>query len=109
MGEIIGGIKNVMINKLDIPREIIKNSYKVILDGNEFLTVENHRGIVKFDNDEIVLRVDSGLIFMFGNNFNIVYISGNTLKVNGFLKGVKYEQLWCIFAYKWKNEIESNY
>lgn len=93
MEDIIDGIKNVMINKLDIPREIIKNSYKVIIDGNEFLTVENHKGIVKFDNDEVILRVDSGLLIMYGNNFNIVYISGNTLKLNGFLMGVKYEQL----------------
>lgn len=93
MGDIIGGIKNVMINKLDIPREIIKNSYKVVIDGNEFLTIENHRGIVKFNNDEVVLKVDSGLLIVDGNNFNIVYISGNTLKLNGFLRGVKYEQL----------------
>ena len=49
MENIIGEIKDVMINKLDIPREIIKNSYKVIIEGDEFLTVENHRGIVKFN------------------------------------------------------------
>lgn len=109
MGDMIDGIKNVMINKLDIPREIIKNSYKIILDGNEFLTVENHRGIVKFDKDEIVLKVDDGFISILGNNFNIVYISGNTLKVNGFFMGVKYEQLWYIFNCKWKDEIESDY
>ena len=82
MENIIGEIKDVMINKLDIPREIIKNSYKVIIEGDEFLTVENHRGIVKFNEDEVVLKVDNGL-----------FISGRTLKLKGVFKGVKYEQL----------------
>ena len=108
MENIIGEIKDVMINKLDIPREIVKNSYKVIIEGDEFLTVENHRGIVKFNEDEVVLKVDNGLFIMSGNKFTIVYISGRTLKLKGVFKGVKYEQLWYFFICKWKNEIKNN-
>lgn len=93
MGNITGSLKNIMINKMDIPREIIKNSHKLIIDGNEFFTIENHRGIVKFGDEEVVLKVDTGLFFIIGAKFKIVYISGRTLKMKGILKGVRYEQL----------------
>lgn len=93
MGSISSGIKRVMINKMDLPREIIRNSHKLIIEGNEFLTIENHRGIVKFLSEEIILKVDTGLFFINGSRFDIVYISGRTLKIKGILKGVRYEEL----------------
>ncbi len=93
MGKIMGEIKDVMINRLDIPREIIKNSYKIVIDGDEFITIENHRGILKFNEHEVVLKVDNGVIYIVGNKFTIVYISGKTLKLRGVFKGVNYEQV----------------
>ena len=93
MADIINSIKDVMIDKLDMPREIVKNSYRVIIEGDEFITIENHKGIVKFDNNEVILRVESGLFKLSGNNFIIVYISGKTLKLKGIFRGVSYEQL----------------
>lgn len=93
MGKFIDEIKDVMVNKLDIPREIVKNSYKVIIDGDEFITIENHKGILKFQSDEIILRVDGGNFIIKGSNFVIVYISGRTIKLMGNIKGVNYDQL----------------
>lgn len=93
MGNIVGGIKNVMIDKLDIPREIIKNSYRIVVEGNELVTIENHKGILKFDEGQVVIKIDEGTLVMNGVGFTIVYISGNTLKISGMFKGVNYEQL----------------
>lgn len=92
MGKVIGGIQGIMINKLDIPREIVKNSYKIIIDGDEFITVENHKGILKFQSNELILKVEDGNLVITGNRFTIVYISGRTIKVMGVLKGVNHEQ-----------------
>lgn len=92
MKEIVDGIQNVMINKLDFPRELIKNSYRLIIEENEFLTIENHRGILKFGSDEVILKVNGGVISIKGSGFSIVYISGKTLKLKGFFKGVNYEK-----------------
>ncbi|BAK80992.1 sporulation protein YqfC [Candidatus Arthromitus sp. SFB-rat-Yit] len=93
MGKFIDDIKDVMVNKLDIPREIVKNSYKVIIDGDEFITIENHKGILKFQSDEIILRVDGGNFIIKGSKFVIVYISGKTIKLMGNIRGVNYDQL----------------
>lgn len=92
MGKVIGDIQDIMVNKLDIPREIVKNSYKIIIDGDEFITVENHKGILKFQDNELILRVEGGNIVITGHKFTIVYISGKTIKVTGVLKGVNHEQ-----------------
>jgi len=93
MGKFIGESKDVMVNKLDIPREIVKNSYKVIIDGDEFITIENHKGILKFQSNEVVFRVEGGKFIINGSNFVIVYISGKTIKLMGSIKGVNYDQL----------------
>lgn len=91
MKEMVDGIQEVIINKLDFPRELIKNSYKLIIEEDEYLTIENHRGILKFNSDEVVLKVNKGTICIKGSKFIIVYISGKTLKLKGIFKGVSYE------------------
>ena len=93
MENIIGGIKNAMIDKLDMPREIVKNSYRIVVEGNEVVTIENHRGILKFNDSQVVVKIDEGNLVMDGVGFTIIYISGNTLKIKGMFKGVNYEQL----------------
>lgn len=93
MGKVMDDIKDVMVNKLDIPREIVKNSYKVIIDGDEFITIENHRGILKFKSDEVVLRVEGGNFVITGSNLVIVYISGKTIKLTGAIRGVNHEKV----------------
>ncbi len=93
MGNFVGAIKNVMIDKLDMPREIIKNSYRIVIEGDEFVTIENHRGILKFDDNQVVIKIDEGILVMDGRKFTIVYISGNTLKIKGIFRGVNYGQL----------------
>ncbi len=92
MGKMIDDIKDVMVNRLDMPREIIKDSYKIIADGDEFITIENHRGILKFSEKELVLRVSEGNLVIEGFNFTIAYISGKTIKLRGKIKGVNHEQ-----------------
>ena len=92
MKQIVDGIQNTLIDKLDLPRELVKNSYKIIIEEDEFLTIENHKGIMKFQNNEVVLKVNSGTICVTGSGFSIVYISGKTLRLKGFFKGVNYEK-----------------
>lgn len=94
MQKFVGDIKDAMINKLELPRELVKNSYKVVIEEDEFITVENHRGILTFKENEIVLKVDGGLFNIKGTKFTIVYISGKTLKLKGVFEGVSYEKLW---------------
>ena len=93
MGNIVSGIKNVMIDKLDMPREIVKDSYRIVIEGNEVVTIENHRGILKFNDSQVVVKIGEGNLVMDGAGFTIAYISGNTLKISGMFKGVNYEQL----------------
>ncbi len=93
MQKFVGDIKNTVINKLELPRELVKNSYKVVIEEDEFITIENHRGILTFKDDEIILKVDGGIFNIKGSKFSIVYISGKTLKLKGVFKGVSYEKL----------------
>ncbi len=49
MGKRFYNAKETVANKLDLPRDIILNHPKIIVTGNEEISIENHRGVVVFE------------------------------------------------------------
>ena len=91
MEDKITKFKENVAEKLDIPREVILNLPRIIVVGNEEITIENHQGILLFKEDFIRIKCCFGSIVFKGNNFEILFISGKTIIFDGKLKSVEYE------------------
>ncbi len=50
--------RETVADKLDLPRDIILNQPKIIVTGNEEITIENHRGVVVFEEKVVKLILD---------------------------------------------------
>ena len=64
--------KEFIAEKLELPLDVILDIPKIVLLGKEELTIENHKGIVSFNNNEIRVDSKNGIIKVEGNNFEIL-------------------------------------
>lgn len=83
--------KELIAEKLELPLDVILDIPKIVLLGIEELTIENHKGIISFNNDEIKVDSKNGIIKVDGSNFEILYLGASTLTINGKIKSVSYE------------------
>lgn len=83
--------KEVITEKLNIPREISLDVPKIIVIGNREITIENHKGIITFDVNEIKINSRVGAIKIQGSKFEILYIGGDTISISGNFKAIIYE------------------
>lgn len=83
--------KEVISEKLNIPRELSLDVPKIIVIGYSDITIENHKGIIAFDVNEIKINSRVGAIKIQGSNFEILYIGGDTISIRGSFKAIVYE------------------
>ncbi|MGM9979234.1 MAG: sporulation protein YqfC [Clostridium sp.] len=83
--------KEFIAEKLDMSIDAMIDIPKIIITGKEEITIENHKGIVAFSEDEIKVSSKKGIIKIQGNNFEIFYMGSNSLTINGEIRAISYE------------------
>ena len=69
--------------KLDIPMELVGVKAKITVLGDEEITVENHKGIISFSKEYLEIATYKENISLYGDNFEICYISVGTMVIRG--------------------------
>lgn len=85
-------MKEEITDKLNLPKEIILDVPKVIMIGKSEITIENHKGILSFDNNIVRINSKLGPIKIEGSNFEILYIGSSTITISGKIKTMFYER-----------------
>ena len=83
--------KENMVEKFDLPRDIMLNLPKITIVSNNEITIENHKGVVLFEDKEVKINSNVGLISIRGRDFEILFMGGSTLTLSGKFKSVVYE------------------
>lgn len=83
--------KETLAERLDLPRDIVLNIPKIIITGDNEITIENHKGVILFEEKEIKINSNVGFITIYGSGFEILFMGGSTLTVVGKFKSVVYE------------------
>lgn len=91
MREGIFKAKEKIAEKLGLPTDVLLDIPKIIVTGNNEITIENHKGIVAFGEDEIKLNTSLGSISIKGKSLEILFIGGSTIILEGKFKGISYE------------------
>ena len=61
--------KEVLVEKLELPKEVILDIPKIIVMGRNEITIENHKGIQIFEKNKIKINTNMAPIEIKGNNF----------------------------------------
>ena len=83
--------REILVDKFDLPAEIVMDIPKIIITGNKEITIENHKGISNFEKNLIKVNSKVGNINIEGSDFEILYIGGSTISITGKFKTIIYE------------------
>lgn len=92
MGEKLSKKRTILIEKLDLPKDVVLDVPKIIVVGKEEVTIENHKGILTFNEDEIRINSKLGPISIKGSRFEILYIATSTITISGRFVSISYEE-----------------
>lgn len=87
----IQNAKGELIDKLELPRDVLMDLPKIVIMGNSEISIENHRGIVVFDENIVKINSRVGLISIHGRGFEILFLGGKTITLRGVFKSILYE------------------
>lgn len=91
MREKVYRAKEDVAQKLGLPRDVVLDIPKIIITGDNELIIENHKGIIMFEEDEIKVNSNVGVISLQGKKLEILFIGGSTVVLGGKFKGINYE------------------
>ncbi|MCI1944105.1 sporulation protein YqfC [Clostridium luticellarii] len=83
--------KQNIADKLDLPRDIILNMPQIKIMGDNEIVIENHNGIILFDDSQVKINSGIGLISIYGSKFEVLFIGGSTITIGGKFKSIVYE------------------
>lgn len=91
MGNKLGIVKERVVDTLELPPDIALNVPKITILAKKEITIENHKGIMKFSDTELVVNTSLGPLTIQGENLEIAFVGGTTLALKGRFKGVVYD------------------
>ncbi len=91
MGIIIKPIKETFSDMWGIPKDIIMDLPRLIITGSREIYIENHRGIIKFSDNEILIKTQEGILGVYGDKLEIEHIRTNDMLILGYFKKIGYE------------------
>lgn len=80
-----------VLDKLEFPTDVVLDLPKIIVVGNKEITIENHKGIMTFDNNMIKINSRIGAVIVEGEKFEILFIGDNTITISGIFRAISYE------------------
>ncbi|MCY6484251.1 sporulation protein YqfC [Clostridium aestuarii] len=78
--------------KLDLPRDVVLNIPKITITGNNEIAIENHKGIVLFEENKMIINSNIGLILIEGERLEVRFIGGSTIIISGKFKTITYHR-----------------
>lgn len=75
----------------DLPKDVVLNLPRLTMVGQVQLLVENHRGVVSFAGDHLVLGHKSGRIRIHGSDLTIASVDEDEVFVTGRIESVEFE------------------
>lgn len=91
MGEKESKRKSILVDKLDLPKDVVLDVPKIVIIGKEEITIENHKGILTFEKNQLRINTRFGPIAIKGDNFEILYIAASTMTISGKFDAIFYE------------------
>jgi sporulation protein YqfC len=83
--------KQAFAAALELPEDIVLNKPRITVSGENQVIIENHKGIVLFQDNMVRVNSESGLITINGTGFEILFMGGSTITIAGRFKSLVYE------------------
>lgn len=75
---------------LDVPEDIAQDIPRLTMIGNLRVQIENHRGVLHFSEERLLLALSRGKVEITGSNLSIRTIMAEEVLVEGIIRGLEY-------------------
>ncbi len=83
-------MKNWMMKQMQLPADVMMDLPRITMIGQLHIYIENHRGVLKFSNQELRLLLKNGQLLIKGDHFVIKTILPEELLLEGRIEQVLY-------------------
>ena len=81
-------LKQKFLTAMDLPIELLNDVPRITLIGNNNLLIENHKGIIEYDENIIRLVRHINIL---GNQMNVEEINNEEIFITGEITNVEFE------------------
>ncbi len=86
-----GSFKEIIADFFELPHEVLLDLPRITLVGNVQLYIENHRGVIAYDENKVRLAVKGGEIIVCGEELHIKNLLEEELLIKGLISSLAYE------------------
>ena len=83
--------KEKITEMLDMPKEVVLDSPKLTVIGDNQITIENYSGIMEYANEIIRIKTSVKAITIKGERLEIRTITDVDILIEGIIKGIQYD------------------
>ena len=83
-------IKKKLVNVLELPKEIIFNLPLINIIGNEEINIENYKGIIEYNPENIRINTACGVLKINGKKLSFKQITAENILINGMIIKLEY-------------------
>jgi len=82
--------KHFAASKLDLPKDVIFDMPRITVIGSYQLYIENHRGVIQFDEHHLHLRLSKGEVKITGDQLVIRAILPEEVFIEGLIQDIQF-------------------
>ena len=82
------GMLEKFFERIDLLSEAIPGQPLVELSGDGRVLIENHRGVIEYENDRVAVQVDYGQVVIVGRGLELVRMCKEQLIILGRIESV---------------------
>ena len=79
-----------IIETLDLPQDLFLGMPNISFSGNKEVYISNHRGILSYGEDEMLILTKEFQIRICGRKLNIISYSKEDLTIQGYISSVAF-------------------
>lgn len=83
-------VRRWMTDTMELPADVTMDLPRITMIGQLHIYIENHRGVLRFSNNELRLLLEQGQLLIKGDNFVIKTILPEELLLEGRIDQVSY-------------------
>lgn len=83
-------MKRWLTNKLELPQDVMMDLPRITMIGQIHIYIENHRGLLKFSDNELRLALKQGQLLVKGDSFVLRTMLPEEILLEGKIDHVTY-------------------
>lgn len=74
----------------ELPKEVVLNIPKITMIGDGNLFIENYKGIIEYENDNIRINTSKGIIRIAGMGLEIKQLTSENILIDGSIRVLEF-------------------